>query len=307
VTRSSSWRDYLQSSDREGAERFFRDTPPDQIAEDDLGEVLSDAVAEAADQHDSGLGLPVRLDVRVFGQSVGASGRLDLRVTHDLLGSIQGEVISSLPQNVSEESGRLDLVGIGSGSAILRFEPAVKALEKEKCDGRLFLPLDSALRGILDLHDEVESQSPVGEKSITNELIESFHKLISVLDKYDLGLDMVWRVSGMKRRRSRLSVTGRKNANLLLKPTSTRQRETVSGYVHGQNLNGQLILKANPTVKNSTTHVVHITPSELGNLQLRMSDYIVVQVMTEYRRDGFNRDLGKTLEFERIIPHQEGI
>ena len=303
MTRSSSWRDYLQSSDRQGAEQFFRDTPPDQIAEDDLGEVLSDAVEEAADQHDSGLGLPVRLDVRVFGQRVGGSGRLDLRVTHDLLGPIQGEVISSLPRNVSEESGRLDLVGIGSGSAILRFEPTVEALEKAKYEERLFSPLDSALRSILDLHDEVESQPRVDGAS-KNELIESFHKLISVLDKYDLGLDMVWRVSGMKRRRSRLSATGRKNANLLFKPLApTLRQETVSGYVYGQSLNGQLILKANLAVKNSATHIVRIPPSELSKLQLRMSDYVMILVMAEYRRDGFNRDLGKTLEFERIIPH----
>jgi hypothetical protein len=53
--------------------------------------------------------------------------------------------------------------------------------------------------------------------------------------------------------------------------------------------------------------VIRIPPSELSKLQLRMSDYVRVQVMAELRRDGFNRTLSKTLEFERVIPHEGNV
>lgn len=111
--------------------------------------------------------------MRVAGATV-SPGRLDSEFSEALLHALRREVHAAAPAGTPDDVVRLELTGVGAGSAILYLEPAQDS--RIQTEDELLQapdPLDDAVRTVLDLHSAAESQADLGRFAPAKDLLRA--------------------------------------------------------------------------------------------------------------------------------------
>ncbi|MCP3805339.1 hypothetical protein NLX83_39345 [Allokutzneria sp. A3M-2-11 16] len=303
MSSDDSW-DRLLDDREAAAARFFEDLDDDPA--DDLVHVLDHAILDAAQRMDPGAGYSPWLDVHVEGPDVGF-GSLDVHVVHELLGPLQAEIDAALPDTAKNDLTRMELIGIGGGSAVLRLHPKVATREFDGGIDGVSSVVDSAVRKVLDVHDALENQlNPAAITQLSQpELINKLNKLISVLDNRDLTLELLWRSPTSPRRSSKLTRTGRSYARELLESRLEQHERTIAGYIYEQSLRGTVKLKANPSNKRSATYEVSVNPEILARLEFRLRNYVQMRVVEIRHRNRLGQLTEATYSFISLVAHED--
>lgn len=213
---------------------------PDDV---DLDAALDRNLHEALLAYDPGARMARRLTARVSGPRV-APGRLDAHLGEQILGALRREVAGASP-NDDPTVTTLELVGVGTGSAVLYLEPAADSVPRDT--GELVEapdPLDDAVRAVLDLHRAAEDQERLERFAGRTPLLKAFDTLTADLDEHDLDFDLGWRSRTGNQLKASLTRVGRDHARRYLQRANETEDVTLTGRVTVLDLGGSFTLRA---------------------------------------------------------------
>lgn len=261
-----------------------RDPGPLPSDQDDLVAAVDRNLVEALSHWDSGARAARRLAVRVAGASV-APGRLDSEVSEALLHALRREVFAAAPPGTPDGLVRLELTGVGAGSAVLFLEPAQDSHE-QTADELLQAPdpLDDAVRTVLDLHSAAESESDLGRFAPARKLLQAFDTLTTSLDDRDLSLGMQWRARTGAVAEARLTRVGRDHARPFLERLQASDELTLTGRVTVLDLDGGFTLRAS-VARNALRYEIRLPEDVvLTDLGLVLGSTVSVRVQRTISR-----------------------
>lgn len=257
-----------------GAGRADLGPAPDDV---DLEAALDRNLAEALLAHDPGARLARRLSARVSGPTV-RPGRLDAHVSEQLLGAVRREVAGASPGDDPAVT-TLELVGVGTGSAVLYLEPAVDGPGPDP--GELVEapdPLDDAVRTVLDLHRAAEGQEALERFAGRTPLLKAFDSLTSSLDEHDLDIELGWRSRTGSHQRASLTRVGRDHARRYLVRSEQADVVELTGRVTVLDLGGSFTVRAGPARNAARSDVALPDGLLLTDLGLELGETVTVRV-----------------------------
>lgn len=251
-------------------------TPPD---DEDVVAAVDRNLVEAMSRWDRGARASRRLAVRVSGESV-TPGRLDSAVSEELLHALRREVTAAAPTGTLETLLRLELTGVGIGSAVLYLEPQEDSHE-QSADELVQTPdpLDDALRTVLDLHATAEAENDLGRFARSKDLLRAFDSLTTALDEHDLSLGTRWRARTGTVAEADLTRTGRDYARPYLERLQESDEVTLTGRVTVLDIDGGFTLRAS-AAKNAPRYEVRL-PAGLALTDLGLTLGTTVSVRVE--------------------------
>jgi len=216
--------------------------------------------------------------VRVAGATV-SPGRLDSEFSEALLHALRREVHAAAPAGTPDDVVRLELTGVGAGSAILYLEPAQDS--RIQTEDELLQapdPLDDAVRTVLDLHSATTS-----------------------LDEHDLALGMLWRARTGTSDQAQLTRTGRDHARPFLERVPEFQDITLTGRVTILDIEGGFTLRTS-MARNAPRYEVRL-PEEtaLTDLGLQLGSTVTVRVRRAVARARLGLESRPRYEFLEMV------
>lgn len=269
-------RQSLRSALSRAERRDLGPLPPD---DGDLVAAVDRSLVEAMSRWDPGARAGRRLAVRVSGAAV-APGRLDSEVSEELLHALRREVAAAAPPGTPDALLRLELTGVGTGSAVLYLEPQQDSHE-QSADELVQTPdpLDDAVRTVLDLHAAAESENDLGRFATSKDLLRAFDSLTTALDERDLSLGTLWRARTGTVAEAALTRTGRDYARPYLERLQESEEVTLTGRVTVLDIDGGFTLRAS-AAKNAPRYEVRL-PADLALTDLGLTLGTTVSVRVE--------------------------
>jgi hypothetical protein len=239
--------------------------------------------------------------VRVAGATV-SPGRLDSEFSEALLHALRREVHAAAPAGTPDDVVRLELTGVGAGSAILYLEPAQDS--RIQTEDELLQapdPLDDAVRTVLDLHSAAESQADLGRFAPAKDLLRAFDALTTSLDEHDLALGMLWRARTGTSDQAQLTRTGRDHARPFLERVPEFQDITLTGRVTILDIEGGFTLRTS-MARNAPRYEVRL-PEEtaLTDLGLQLGSTVTVRVRRAVARARLGLESRPRYEFLEMV------
>ncbi|MEU1285330.1 hypothetical protein [Kitasatospora sp. NPDC005856] len=250
------------------------------LPEDEYDALQRTQWLESARSYDPDANLAEELVLRLRGEAAEAGG-LDLAVGGALLKPLHEMVAAAADRNV-----KLLLVGISPGSTVLHFRPQDEVAPPTVDGGPVHLPVESAVRKIIDLVAAAESGIPA---EAWGDIEKGLGNLARVLDQFDLTADFRWMdsIGGVKSS----SLTGQGRANVLAwhapVPEVEPTRFSITGRITSLSDPGEAKVKTGAS-KKSKAYVVHFAPGELIGLNLTLGTNVAftVEERTRITRGG---------------------
>jgi hypothetical protein len=225
------------------AEEVFAGDGPDN-GHDDLEEVLDRSLLEAAQRLDPQASLEGDLSAHLTGRSVG-QGSIDWEAAQALLGPLRAEVVAAAPAH--PDLARMELVAITSGSVVLHFRPAVSVMPADVSSEipSAYSVVDGAVGAVMHIHDQLEQGVVAAEiaSGASLDLLKATRRLVEAMDKFDLELELGWRSSTGRRRRSALTARGREHAGRVFDSVKSHEEIVRGGRIIEMGLSGHVKLK----------------------------------------------------------------
>lgn len=277
-----------------GAARFTQDDwEDDGAADSDLEGAAHRATVEALRSLAPDAVFPLRLSIRLFGESV-MDGAFDFRAS-PVLQRLDQELQVVLPEELRNEA-HLQFVGVGPGSVVIHARPYFgQPSPEDELDIGTVNGVEIALRKVLDLHDSLESRST--EIKVPNERWEGLRKLTKALDAADVNLEIDMLGSGGVRRTSQISEVGRSFAREIFERKPSVFEEQLNGSVFGAELDGSIVLK----VGAAKITVEDVPETVISSDMLRLGRYVRIMVETTIERDRVGGQVKEHRRFSRIV------
>ncbi|WP_202236249.1 hypothetical protein [Actinacidiphila reveromycinica] len=223
------------------------------------------------------------LTIRLTGDEAGRGG-LKFSVGNALLKPLQEGVTASTDEDVE-----LELVGVSSGSTVLHVRPVThdeaELPEHSEVEAAEDQPTASHAIGVLlDAVKTIEAREDVSEWT---PMLSSLSKLVSALDRFDLGVQLRWFADDGSVTSSKLSEAGKQYVRELRKTHGaafTRVTRRISGNVTEMKISGAAVIKP----PSSPAVTIKFEPGVITEVPWRLGDevHLVVEERTRLTRGG---------------------
>lgn len=269
---------------------------------DDLADLTDEIGLVGARRLDPLASHRAALTARLTGQYI-RSGALDADVLGDIVPSLQSEVSAAAEDGVS--GPRLELVGIGSGSALLYFEPTLGIAPRSSETQGVTARIDAAIGRVLDAHAFLEANGDAAElRERYGEILIGLGRLTAAMSEHDIELGLLWRATSGRQRPAQLSRRGLDHARNIFQRFETSDEILAEGYVYSVSLSGQVVLKKDINKKRSATFNIQMESAQVAQLDLSLGDFAQIQILRTVEKDLTGREFGKREQFMRLVNHQ---
>lgn len=296
---TSETRRRLLEKHRREIERWF--AAEDSGPADDLSvEVESRKnFIDAVRDFDSGVAFAEQLTVRLVGESA-HTGLLDLQLAPVLDG------LRQVFQDV--QAIDLGLVGIDSGSTVLRLRPVAQTIplgdDLVLSDQAMPIGVTSADDVGRTLIKVVEASEGSGDLRRWSGYVKGLEVVSGTLDDHDLNAEFTWSSMGGSLSRAALTAVGRGYLRSLREATSESTRIAVSGRIVELRESGHVRVKAG-TSRTSPSYDVRIDHDELLRMDLRLGRTVHMLVQETIERDRLGRERRQQLDFVQFLSAQD--
>ncbi|MFE2960981.1 hypothetical protein [Nocardia tengchongensis] len=274
----------------------------DEVDNEPASSYLRAAMLDGLRKFEPAASLPGFADIRITGERY-RDGLFDAHAA-EIFTQLDLELRAAAPRGAADELS-IGFREVRTGSVVLPLAPFGA---DGPAEGKLAVagpsPLELALLRVVQLHDQVESETSEdwSADSVAKELAHRLRLLVDSLDKVDAGVEISLSQHDGRRRVSRLTGRGRQRVKRLFEPQGTVDVETKSGNLVGVQLGDEFAKVELQLGKRSTT-IVEV-PLNIAKL-LQWDAFILIEVRTVKSSDRFGDRKRTVHQFLRVLEHAD--